>query len=135
MDNGSTFNSKIQNPWLRSYVGEIREAVRNGSLKAQTSSSSAYRSPETGNSRCHYLHNLRYIYSEVGGLRSKAADVERWPINRKHASSGEIKAARVGRCVRIHLPSLKEFMENRATEKGSAASEAREPNTIERSRT
>jgi excisionase family DNA binding protein len=32
-------------------------------------------------------------------------------------SSGEIKAARVGRSVRIHLPSLREFMEGRATEK------------------
>ena len=45
----------------------------------------------------------------------------------RYVSSGEIKAARVGRCVRIHLPSLKEFMEERAAEKGSAASEAREP--------
>jgi excisionase family DNA binding protein len=31
-------------------------------------------------------------------------------------SSGQIKAARVGRSVRIHLPSLREFMEGRATE-------------------
>jgi excisionase family DNA binding protein len=31
-------------------------------------------------------------------------------------SSGQLKAARIGRSVRIHLPSLREFME-RATEK------------------
>lgn len=35
----------------------------------------------------------------------------------------EIKAARVGRSVRIHLPSLREFMEGRAHEKGSAENE------------
>lgn len=29
----------------------------------------------------------------------------------RHVSSGELKAARVGRSVRIHLPSLREFME------------------------
>jgi excisionase family DNA binding protein len=34
----------------------------------------------------------------------------------RYVSSGEIKAARVGRSVRIHLPSLREFMEGRATE-------------------
>jgi len=31
----------------------------------------------------------------------------------RYVSSGELKAARVGRSVRIHLPSLKEFMEER----------------------
>ncbi|MEW6637351.1 MAG: helix-turn-helix domain-containing protein [Actinomycetota bacterium] len=29
-------------------------------------------------------------------------------------TSGELKAARVGRSVRIHLPSLRRFMEERA---------------------
>ncbi len=43
----------------------------------------------------------------------------------RYVTSGEIKAARVGRSVRIHLPSLKEFMEGRAIDKGSAATETR----------
>ena len=30
----------------------------------------------------------------------------------RYVSSGELKAARVGRSVRIHLPSLREFMES-----------------------
>ena len=34
----------------------------------------------------------------------------------RYVSSGELKAARVGRSVRIHLPSLREFMERRTTE-------------------
>jgi excisionase family DNA binding protein len=29
----------------------------------------------------------------------------------RYVTSGELKAARVGRTVRIHLPSLREFME------------------------
>ena len=29
----------------------------------------------------------------------------------RHVSSGELKAARVGRSVRIHLPALRAFME------------------------
>jgi excisionase family DNA binding protein len=29
----------------------------------------------------------------------------------RYVSSGELKAARVGRSVRIHLPTLREFME------------------------
>ena len=33
----------------------------------------------------------------------------------RYVSRGELKAARVGRSVRIHLPSLREFMQ-RATE-------------------
>jgi excisionase family DNA binding protein len=33
----------------------------------------------------------------------------------RHVSSGNLKAARVGRSVRIHLPTLREFME-RASE-------------------
>jgi excisionase family DNA binding protein len=33
----------------------------------------------------------------------------------RYITSGELKAARVGRSVRIHLPSLREFME-RASE-------------------
>jgi len=33
----------------------------------------------------------------------------------RYVSGGELKAARVGRSVRIHLPSLREFME-RASE-------------------
>ena len=32
----------------------------------------------------------------------------------RYVSSGELKAARVGRSVRIFLPSLKDFMEERA---------------------
>jgi excisionase family DNA binding protein len=32
----------------------------------------------------------------------------------RYVSSGELKAARVGRSVRIHLPSLREFMEQAA---------------------
>ncbi|WP_143526864.1 helix-turn-helix domain-containing protein [Rubrobacter xylanophilus] len=34
----------------------------------------------------------------------------------RYVSSGEIKSARVGRSVRIHLPSLREFMEERVAE-------------------
>jgi excisionase family DNA binding protein len=43
----------------------------------------------------------------------------------RYVSSGEIKAARVGRSVRIHLPSLKRFMEGRVTEDEDAATEGR----------
>jgi excisionase family DNA binding protein len=43
----------------------------------------------------------------------------------RYVSSGEIKAARVGRSVRIYLPSLKRFMEGRATEDGDATTEGR----------
>ena len=32
----------------------------------------------------------------------------------RYVSSGEIRAARVGRSVRIHLPSLRRFMEKKA---------------------
>ena len=32
----------------------------------------------------------------------------------RHVTSGHIKSARVGRSVRIHLPSLRRFMEERA---------------------
>lgn len=32
----------------------------------------------------------------------------------RYVTSGEIKAARVGRSVRIHLPSLRRFMEEKA---------------------
>jgi excisionase family DNA binding protein len=34
----------------------------------------------------------------------------------RHVSRGDLKAARVGRSVRIHLPSLRQFMEERASE-------------------
>ena len=34
----------------------------------------------------------------------------------RKVSSGELKAARVGRSVRIHLPSLREFMERASGE-------------------
>ncbi len=34
----------------------------------------------------------------------------------RYVSSGELKAARVGRSVRIHLPSLREFMERASEE-------------------
>jgi len=43
----------------------------------------------------------------------------------RYVSSGEIKAARIGRSVRIHLPSLREFMEGRSTEEGDTATEGR----------
>jgi excisionase family DNA binding protein len=33
----------------------------------------------------------------------------------RYVKSGEIRAARVGRSVRIHLPSLKRFMDGRCT--------------------
>ena len=32
----------------------------------------------------------------------------------RYVTSGDLKAARVGRSVRIHLPSLREFMEDAA---------------------
>jgi excisionase family DNA binding protein len=32
----------------------------------------------------------------------------------RHVRNGDIKAARIGRSVRIHLPSLRRFMEERA---------------------
>jgi excisionase family DNA binding protein len=32
----------------------------------------------------------------------------------RYVASGEIKAARIGRSVRIHLPSLRRFMEEKA---------------------
>jgi len=32
----------------------------------------------------------------------------------RYVTSGELKAARIGRSVRIHLPSLREFMERAA---------------------
>ena len=35
----------------------------------------------------------------------------------RYVSRGEIKAARVGRSVRIHLPSLRAFMEERSTDR------------------
>jgi excisionase family DNA binding protein len=34
----------------------------------------------------------------------------------RRINAGELKAARVGRSVRIHLPTLREFMEERASE-------------------
>ena len=43
----------------------------------------------------------------------------------RYVSSGELKAARVGRSVRIHLPSLREFMDERAPDKRFAGSEQR----------
>lgn len=36
----------------------------------------------------------------------------------RRVSAGQIKAARVGRSVRIYLPSLRKFMEERSTEQG-----------------
>jgi excisionase family DNA binding protein len=38
----------------------------------------------------------------------------------RYVTSGELKAARVGRSVRIHLPTLREFME-RASEEATGA--------------
>jgi excisionase family DNA binding protein len=43
----------------------------------------------------------------------------------RYVTSGEIKAARVGKSVRIHLPSLQRFMDARAFEKGSAGTGTR----------
>ena len=43
----------------------------------------------------------------------------------RYVKTREIRAARVGRSVRIHLPSLKRFMEGRATEEGDTATEGR----------
>ncbi len=40
----------------------------------------------------------------------------------RHVSRGELKAARVGRSVRIHLPSLRMFMEKCSSGDGSARS-------------
>lgn len=34
----------------------------------------------------------------------------------RYVSTGQLKAARVGRSVRIHLPSLKAFMEEKASD-------------------
>jgi excisionase family DNA binding protein len=33
----------------------------------------------------------------------------------RYVSCGDLKAARIGRSVRIHLPSLREFMEHAST--------------------
>ena len=33
----------------------------------------------------------------------------------RYVNSGEVKAARVGRSVRLHLPSLRQFMEEKAS--------------------
>ncbi len=38
----------------------------------------------------------------------------------RYVSSGDLKAARVGRSVRIHLPSLRVFMEERSSGDGPA---------------
>lgn len=35
----------------------------------------------------------------------------------RYVSSGEIKAARVGRSVRLHLPTLRSFMEDRSVDR------------------
>jgi excisionase family DNA binding protein len=32
----------------------------------------------------------------------------------RYVTSGEIRAARIGRCVRLNLPSLRQFMEKKA---------------------
>ncbi len=37
----------------------------------------------------------------------------------RRVKTGEIKAARIGRSVRIHLPSLREFMEQATEDVGS----------------
>ena len=34
----------------------------------------------------------------------------------RYVSSSQLKAARIGRCVRIHLPTLREFMERACEE-------------------
>jgi len=34
----------------------------------------------------------------------------------RYVTSGELQAARIGRSVRIHLPSLRQFMETHATQ-------------------
>ena len=40
----------------------------------------------------------------------------------RYVSNGELKAARIGRSVRIHLPSLRMFMEDRSSGDGSTRS-------------
>jgi excisionase family DNA binding protein len=45
----------------------------------------------------------------------------------RYVKNGEIRAARVGRSVRIYAPSLREFMEGRTTDEGDTATKAREP--------
>lgn len=50
----------------------------------------------------------------------------------RYVRAGEIKAARVGRSTRIHLPTLRRFMEERAHEKASAANEQMSPNEQEK---
>lgn len=49
----------------------------------------------------------------------------------RYVVSGDIKAARVGRSVRIYLPSLQWFMEERAHEKGSAANATRQLSSMQ----
>lgn len=43
----------------------------------------------------------------------------------RYVTSGEIKAARVGRSVRIHMPSLQRFMEERTAGNSTAGIEGR----------
>ncbi len=37
----------------------------------------------------------------------------------RYVSTGQLKAARIGRSVRIHLPALKAFMEEKAADDGT----------------
>ncbi len=41
----------------------------------------------------------------------------------RYVSSGELKAARVGRSVRIHLPALRKFMERASEDAGVTGGE------------
>ena len=45
----------------------------------------------------------------------------------RYVKAGDIRAARVGRSVRIHLPSLRRFMEGRAAEEALRLPQRGEP--------
>ena len=45
----------------------------------------------------------------------------------RYVTTGQLKAARVGRSVRIHLPTLRKFMEHAST--GAVAQQDGHPNT------
>jgi excisionase family DNA binding protein len=49
-----------------------------------------------------------WVYYPTAERYSGLSHVSLW----RRVKNGELKAARVGRSVRIHLPSLREFMEH-----------------------
>ena len=72
---------------MRSKALRGREREMKRSLKARISSSRAHPFLKTGKSRSHYLPNLGDIYSQLGGLRRKPSEAERWLANRKQVAS------------------------------------------------